>query len=67
MFHEGIKKAIEAEEKILAEVNKQAFGFIKAWVVSGMIRRFRELGGLRETPKFFVVRLLSTYRYAFSG
>ena len=23
-----------------------------------MVERFRELGGLRETPKFFIVRLL---------
>jgi rifampicin phosphotransferase len=64
MFHEGLKKAIEAEGKILAEVHQQAFGFINARVVGGMIHAFRELGGLRETPKFFVVRLLSIYRYA---
>ena len=29
-----------------------------------MIERFRELGGLRETPKFFVVRLFGLFREA---
>ncbi len=29
-----------------------------------LVERFRELGGLRETPKFFIVRLLGIYREA---
>lgn len=63
-FRKGAEKAQEARERILAEVRKQPGGFIKSRVVGGMIRRFRELGGLRETPKFFVVRLFSIYREA---
>lgn len=63
-FRKGAEKAEEAKEKILAVVRKQPGGFIMSHIVGGMIRRFRELGGLRETPKFFVVRLLSIYREA---
>ena len=33
-------------------------------MVRMLIERFRELGGLRETPKFFIVRLLGIYRAA---
>ena len=65
LFKKGIEKAAEAEKQILAEIRKQPGGFFKSRLVKAGIRRFRELGGLRETPKFFVVRLLSTYRHAF--
>jgi rifampicin phosphotransferase len=33
-------------------------------IVRMIVERFRELGGLRETPKFFVVRLFGHYRAA---
>ncbi len=63
-FRKGAEKAEEARKKILGEVRKRPGGFVLSCIVGGMIRRFRELGGLRETPKFFVVRLLSIYREA---
>jgi rifampicin phosphotransferase len=63
-FKKGTEKAKEAETQILAAVRKQPGGFIKSRLVRGMIHSFRELGGLRETPKFFVVRLFSVFRYA---
>lgn len=65
MFKNGTQKAKEAEALIVDTVRKQPGGFFKARLIRAGIRRFRELGGLRETPKFFVVRLLSTYRYFF--
>ncbi len=64
LFRQGEEKANRAANEILNAVRRQPGGFLKAWVIKGMISRFRELGGLRETPKFFVVRLLSIYRYA---
>lgn len=64
VFRRGEAKADEAENTILAALRAKPFGFLKARVVKAMIHTFRELGGLRETPKFFVVRILSTYRYA---
>jgi rifampicin phosphotransferase len=64
MFRKGTEIAVKAEEQIVAAVRRQPGGFLTAGLVKGMIRRFRELGGLRESPKFFVVRLLSIYRYA---
>lgn len=64
MFQKGIEKAAEAERQILVKMRQQPGGYIQARLVKALIRRFRELGGLRESPKFFVVRLLSIYRYA---
>ena len=64
LFKKGLEKADQAEKQILSAVRKQPGGFFKAGLVKMMIHRFRELGGLRETPKFFVVRLLSIYRSA---
>ncbi|BCY17245.1 phosphoenolpyruvate synthase [Leptolinea sp. HRD-7] len=64
IFRRGVAKADEAEKCILAALREKPFGFMKAGIVKSMIHAFRELGGLRETPKFFVVRILSTYRYA---
>ncbi|NMB53469.1 MAG: phosphoenolpyruvate synthase [Leptolinea sp.] len=64
VFRRGEARAAEAAKQILAEVRKQPGGFIRAHFIGGLIRRFRELGGLRETPKFFVVKLFSVYRYA---
>jgi len=37
---------------------------ISPHLVRLLVERFRELGGLRETPKFFIVRLLGIYREA---
>ncbi len=64
IFRRGVAKADEAEKSILAALREKSFGFMKSGIVKSMIHAFRELGGLRETPKFFVVRILSTYRYA---
>ena len=63
-FKKGTEKAKEAEAQILAEMRKQPGGFIKSRLVRGMVHSYRELGGLRETPKFFVVRLFSVFRNA---
>jgi len=64
LFEQGKEIAAEAQQKIVQVVRQQPGGFIKSKIVNGLIRRYRELGGLRETPKYFVVRLLSIYRYA---
>jgi pyruvate,water dikinase len=64
IFRRGEAKADEAEKAILTALRAKPFGVVKARIVRAMILAFRELGGLRETPKFFVVRLLSIYRYA---
>ena len=64
VFRRGEAKADEAEIAILSALRAKPFGSIKARIVKSMIHAFRELGGLRETPKFFVVRILSIYRNA---
>jgi pyruvate,water dikinase len=64
IFRKGVAKADEAEKSIVDAMRKKPFGLVKARVVKAMLHAFRELGGLRETPKFFVVRLLSIYRSA---
>jgi pyruvate,water dikinase len=60
-FKRGADKARETQEQLVAALKKAGNGF-KAQVVNEMARRIRELGGLRETPKFFVVRLFGLYR-----
>ncbi|MCX6054320.1 MAG: PEP-utilizing enzyme [Chloroflexi bacterium] len=61
IFKRGADKARETQEQLVAALKKAGNGF-KAQVVNEMARRIRELGGLRETPKFFVVRLFGLYR-----
>jgi pyruvate,water dikinase len=59
VFRRGEEKARQAEQALLQLPIK-----IPAPVVKMMLNRFRELGGLRETPKFFIVRLLGIFREA---
>ncbi len=60
-FERGAEKARETQEELVTALKKAGNGF-KARVVNEMARRIHELGGLRETPKFFVVQLFGFYR-----
>lgn len=63
VFNRGAAKARDTQEQLVAALKKTGNGF-KAKIVNEMAKRIRELGGLRETPKFFVVRLFGVYREA---
>jgi pyruvate,water dikinase len=63
VFERGAEKARLAQEELVGALKKKGNGF-KAQIVNGLARRIRELGGLRETPKFFVIRLMGHFREA---
>jgi pyruvate,water dikinase len=63
IFQRGEEKARQSQEQ-LVEALKKTGNWFKAQIIYGMTKRIRELGGLRETPKFFVVRLLGHFREA---
>jgi phosphohistidine swiveling domain-containing protein len=63
VFQRGMEKAGQAQAQ-LEQAFRQSRKKIPIRVLRMMIERFRELGGLRETPKFFIVRLLGLYRAA---
>ena len=65
VFQRGAGKIWQVQaqlEQIFSEAPKGKR--ISPHLVRLLLERFRELGGLRETPKFFVVRLLGIYREA---
>jgi pyruvate,water dikinase len=64
VFKRGTEKAIRAQAQLIDVFRKTPGGALKALLVKAMTDRFRELGGLRETPKFFIVRLLGHFRSA---
>jgi pyruvate,water dikinase len=64
VFQAGAEKARQAQKRLIAQFRKTRGGNVKARLVAMMIVRLRELGGLRETPKFTVVRLFGHIRAA---
>ena len=64
VFQAGGATASGAVERIVSSVRRGFTGPLKARIAQGAARRVRELAGLRETPKFMVVRLLGMSRAA---
>jgi pyruvate,water dikinase len=62
VFQRGAESAAEAQEKLVAAFRQTKGGAIKALIVRAAARRVRELAGLRESPKFAIVRLLGILR-----
>jgi phosphohistidine swiveling domain-containing protein len=62
LFERGAKAANEAIEKLALAAHRQSGGWIKERIVRGTARRIRALMGIRETPKFFLVRMLGMAR-----
>lgn len=62
-FQRGIGKAQWAQEQLI-DRSRKAHGNFRATIVKVMAMRVRELAGLRETPKFTIVRLFSHARAA---
>ncbi len=65
VFHEGAAIAQKAGLRIRAALSKLTGGWIKAPLGSFLIHRFRALGGLRESPKFAIVKQFGIYHQAF--
>lgn len=64
MFAKGAAAAQESVEKLAALARRQPGGWIKEKLVRGAARRVRTLMGARESPKFFVIRIMGIARKA---
>jgi pyruvate,water dikinase len=62
VFERGAEAAYTARSRLEAAVRDTRGGWLKARVVRWATRRFRALAGLRESPKFFIVRLMGIIR-----
>ena len=62
VFERGAQAAQEAAQDLEKAVRKLRWGGIKARLVRFAIQRYRALGGMREAPKFFAVRMMSIIR-----
>ncbi len=65
VFQRGAGKVQKVQTQLEQIFSQAPIGKkISPRMVRMLVERFRELGGLRETPKFFIVRLLGIYREA---
>ena len=65
VFANGEVTAAQTIESLAADVRRERFGWLRALLVRVAARRVRALAGLRESPKFSVVRLSGVLRENF--
>jgi len=61
-FIQGEKEAQEAERKIVSDIRRTPGGMVKARIIAKLIRNYRNLAGLRELPKYTLIRHIDTYK-----
>ena len=64
VYERGIKEAERLAEEYVFRSRKTKFGWLRAALLAATIRRMRILGGLRETPLFYLVCVSEIYRRA---
>ena len=64
LFARGVISAEAAIEELATEARRQPQGWLKARLVRAAARRIRLLAGSRESPKFFIIRLMGIARKA---
>ncbi len=64
VFARGAETARGAGEALLAGLRRTKHGWLKARLARLLIHRVRELTGLRETPKFAMIRMFGILRAA---
>jgi pyruvate,water dikinase len=64
LFARGQQAANAAIEKLAQDVRSRPFGRLKERIVRGAARRVRVLMGVRESPKFFAIRVMGIARKA---
>jgi len=64
LFAHGADEAARLAAEWTGQVRRTPFGAIRARLLGGAIDRMRRLIGLRESPKFYLISLLGTYRDA---
>jgi pyruvate,water dikinase len=62
VFQRGAASAEAAKERLLAMLKQTPGGWLKVWLARAMIGRVRELGGLRESPKFAAIQAMTVQR-----
>ncbi|GAB4523424.1 MAG: phosphoenolpyruvate synthase [Anaerolineales bacterium] len=62
VFARGALAAARAVDDLAAAVRALPGGWLKSRLVRVAARRYRALGGLREAPKFFAIRMLGLLR-----
>jgi len=65
VFKRGQTQAGRSMETLQNAVRKKFAGTIRARIVKEAVIRVRELGGLRESPKFFIIQLMGIIRQSF--
>lgn len=67
LFQHRVEQAEHLAREYVARARKLRFGWLRTRLLGGLIRRMRTLGGLRETPLFYIARLYDIYRVALLG
>ncbi len=64
LFARGEQAALAAIEKLALDARRQTGGWLKERIVRSAARRIRVLMGVRESPKFFAIRVMGIVRKA---
>ena len=64
VFRRSQERAITLTGEYIARTRRTRWGWLRARLIGGIVRRIRALGGLREVPLFYMVRTLDIYRTA---
>lgn len=64
VYKRAAEEAERLAEQYIARAGKTRFGWLRSRLLAGTIRRMRTLGGLREAPLFYLVRVNDIYRSA---
>ena len=64
VFERGAVQAAAARERLVEMIRQTRMGWLKARLVNFAAGRVRELSGLRETPKFAMIRMFGPWRDA---
>ncbi len=62
VFRRGAAAAQQAARDLENAIRNEPFGAVKARLVRLAVKRYRALAGLREAPKFFMIRLMGIIR-----
>lgn len=62
LFRQGAQAAAAATERLAGQVRESRAGWLKERIVRAAARRVRTLMGMRETPKFFMIRVMGAAR-----
>ena len=62
VFRRGAVEAERLTAEYAARARRGSFGMIRAAILKFIIGRMRALGGARESPKFYLIKLLDLFR-----